>query len=43
MGYYQHLQSKHPKEFRRMKKSGDWARLEYDWPYERKLKIKGWL
>lgn len=31
--YYQHLQSKHPKRLRQMKKSGEWEQLEHDWPY----------
>jgi hypothetical protein len=35
LGYYQHLQAKHPKELRQMKKSGAWEQLEYDWPYDR--------
>lgn len=35
LGYYQHLQSKHPKKLRQMKKSGEWEQLEYDWPRDR--------
>lgn len=35
LAYYQHLQSKHPKELRRMKKFGDWEQLEHDWPHAR--------
>lgn len=42
IGYYQHLQSKHSKELRRMKKSGEWERLEYDWPYDRKPRKADW-
>lgn len=39
-GYEQHLQIKHPKQLRQMKKSGDWEQLEYDWPYDRHLRSK---
>lgn len=36
IGYYQHLQAKHPKRLRQMKKSGEWEQIEFDWPYDRK-------
>jgi hypothetical protein len=31
IGYRDHLRAKHPRQWRRMKKAGEWAQIEIEW------------